>query len=174
MTIVLMQTTLGDILLELSDEKAPVSVENFMHYVGKGHYDGTIFHRVIENFMIQGGGFTADMKQKPTDATIKNEWKNGLKNTRGTISMARVGGNADSATCQFFINVVDNGSLDRAQSDGAAYAVFGRVISGMDTVNKIKAVRTGDKRGMSDVPVETVTISKVRKATDEEAAAAKR
>jgi len=165
-----MQTTLGDILLELNDEKAPISVENFMRYVGKGHYDGTIFHRVISNFMIQGGGFTADMKQKATDATIKNEWKNGLKNSRGTVSMARVGGNADSATCQFFINVVDNGMLDRPQSDGAAYAVFGRVLSGMETVEKIRAVRTAEKRGMDDVPVETISITKVRKATDEEAA----
>jgi len=122
---VLMQTTKGDIVLALDQDKAPISVANFLQYVDDGHYDGTIFHRVIAHFMIQGGGFTADMRQKSTRAPIKNEWKNGLKNTRGTVSMARTR-IADSATCQFFINVVDNGFLDQP-NDGAAYAVFGTV-----------------------------------------------
>jgi cyclophilin family peptidyl-prolyl cis-trans isomerase len=165
-----MQTSHGEMVLELNDEKAPISAANFMSYVAKGHYDGTIFHRVISGFMIQGGGFTAEMVQKPTDKPIRNEWQNGLKNTRGTLSMARLGGNADSATCQFFINVVDNGFLDRPQPDGAAYAVFGRVVSGMEAVDKIRAVNTGMKKGMGDVPTETVTIVKVRAATETEAA----
>lgn len=167
---VVMQTSHGEIVLEVNDEKAPISAANFMSYVAKGHYDGTIFHRVISGFMIQGGGFTADMVQKPTDKPIRNEWQNGLKNTRGTLAMARLGGNADSATCQFFINVVDNGFLDRPQPDGAAYAVFGRVVSGMEAVDKIRAVNTGFKKGMGDVPTETVMIVKVRAATDAEAA----
>ncbi len=168
-------TSMGDIYLELNKEKAPISVENFVKYTEKGHYDGTIFHRVIPTFMIQGGGFTPDMKQKQTDAPIKNEWKNGLKNKRGTIAMARLGGgpnSPDSATCQFFINVVDNDFLDRPQPDGAAYTVFGTVVAGMGAVDKIKAVKTGVKGGMGDVPVETVTITKVTKITAEEAQAA--
>jgi len=174
---VMMQTSMGDILIELNPEKAPISVANFLSYVNKGHYDGTIFHRVMSGFMIQGGGFTADIKEKATDAPIKNEWQNGLKNSRGTIAMARKGGpgtsGVDSATCQFFINVVDNGALDNPQGDGAAYAVFGKVISGMDVVDKIKAVKTGSKNNMQNVPLETVTITKARAATAEEIAKAK-
>ncbi|MEY2711827.1 MAG: hypothetical protein RL005_49, partial [Planctomycetota bacterium] len=163
-------TSKGDIILELNETKAPLSVANFVQYVKDGHYDGTTFHRVIGNFMIQGGGFTPDMKQKDTRAPIKNEWQNGLKNTRGTISMARTSV-ADSATSQFFINVVDNGGLDLPR-DGAAYAVFGRVIGGMDVVDAIRNVRTGIKGGMRDVPVEDVMITKASMLTADEAKAA--
>jgi len=162
MSTVQLSTSKGDITIKLDPVKAPVSTKNFLEYVNAGHYDGTIFHRVISTFMIQGGGFTPDMKQKKTNATIKNEWQNGLKNKRGTIAMARLGGNADSATCQFFINVVDNDFLDRPQPDGAAYAVFGAVTSGLEVVDAIKAVRTGSKNGMGDVPVEPVVINSVK------------
>ncbi|MCH8968761.1 MAG: peptidylprolyl isomerase [Planctomycetes bacterium] len=159
-----METTLGDIVLRLDAEKAPISVLNFHQYVTSGYYNGTIFHRVIGNFMIQGGGFTEDMSKK-TDGLlpgIENEWKNGLKNETGTIAMARLGGQPNSATSQFFINVKDNTALDQAR-DGAAYAVFGRVIEGMDTVNKIKAVetKTNAKPRMANVPVETIVIKSV-------------
>ncbi len=160
----------GDIILELNESKAPLSVANFVQYIKDGHYDGTTFHRVIGNFMIQGGGFTPDMQQKDTRDPIKNEWKNGLKNTRGTISMARTLA-ADSATSQFFINVVDNGGLDMPR-DGAAYAVFGRVIGGMDVVDAIRNVKTGVKGGMSDVPTEDVMITKASLLTADEAKAA--
>lgn len=153
-------TSKGPITIEIDPKNAPISSENFVAYVKAGGYDGTIFHRVIGHFMIQGGGFTADMKKKPTNKAIKNEWKNGLKNTRGTVAMARLGGNPDSATNQFFINVVDNGFLDRPQPDGAAYAVFGKVVEGLETVDAIKAVRTTSKGGMDDVPVEAVVIEK--------------
>jgi peptidyl-prolyl cis-trans isomerase A (cyclophilin A) len=163
-------TSKGDIILELNESKAPLSVANFVQYVKDGHYDGTTFHRVIGNFMIQGGGFTPDMKQKDTRAPIKNEWQNGLKNTRGTISMARTSV-ADSATSQFFINVVDNGGLDLPR-DGAAYAVFGRVIGGMDVVDAIRNVKIGMKGGMRDVPVEDVMITKASMLTADEAKAA--
>ncbi len=164
-----MKTSKGDIVLELDKEKAPLSVDNFVKYVDKGFYDGTIFHRVISTFMIQGGGFTPDMKQKTTDAPIKNEWKNGLKNTKYTIAMARTNV-PDSATSQFFINVVDNAFLDVSR-DGAAYAVFGKVVAGTEVVDAIKVVKTGAKGPLpSDVPVETVTIEKVTKMTDAEAA----
>lgn len=165
-----LSTSKGDIILELNETKAPLSVANFVQYVKDGHYDGTTFHRVIGNFMIQGGGFTPDMKQKDTRAPIKNEWQNGLKNTRGTISMARTSV-ADSATSQFFINVVDNGGLDLPR-DGAAYAVFGRVIGGMDVVDAIRNVKTGMKGGMRDVPVEDVMITKASMLTADEAKAA--
>jgi len=151
-------TNHGDIVIELDEAKAPISVANFLSYVDKGHYDGTIFHRVIPGFMIQGGGFSSDMRQKPTDAPIKNEWKNGLKNARYTIAMARTSV-PDSATSQFFINVADNAFLDQAR-DGAAYAVFGKVTQGSDIVDKIAGVRTGNKGGHQDVPVEPVTIQK--------------
>jgi peptidyl-prolyl cis-trans isomerase A (cyclophilin A) len=165
-----LSTSKGDIILELNESKAPLSVANFVQYVKDGHYDGTTFHRVIGNFMIQGGGFTPDMKQKDTRAPIKNEWQNGLKNTRGTISMARTSV-ADSATSQFFINVVDNGGLDLPR-DGAAYAVFGRVIGGMDVVDAIRNVKIGMKGGMRDVPVEDVMITKASMLTADEAKAA--
>jgi cyclophilin family peptidyl-prolyl cis-trans isomerase len=167
-----MTTSMGDIVLELNKEKAPLSVDNFMKYAESGHYNGTIFHRVIPTFMIQGGGFDKDMKQKPTNPPIKNEWKNGLKNVRGSIACARTQV-ADSATSQFFINVQDNTFLDDPR-DGAAYAVFGRVVSGMDTVDKIKMTPTTVKNGMGDVPATTVTIDKVVKLTDAEAAAVKK
>lgn len=155
---VILTTSHGEIVLELDPKNAPISTENFIAYVKSGHYEGTVFHRVIDSFMIQGGGHTADLKKKPTQDPIKNEWKNGLKNTRGTVAMARLGGDADSATSQFFINTVDNAFLDRPQPDGAAYAVFGKVVSGMDVVDKIRKVKTGNKQGMGDVPVEPVTI----------------
>lgn len=158
------ETTLGDIVLELNAEKAPISVLNFIQYADAKFYDGTIFHRVMSNFMIQGGGFTTtEKKTAGMRGGIKNEWKNGLKNTRGTVSMARLGGQPDSGTNQFFINVVDNASLDKAR-DGAAYAVFGKVVEGMDTVDKIRntpvqshAVIPGGK-----VPVEPVVIKSVK------------
>lgn len=135
-----LETSLGDIVLELDAEKAPVTVNNFIKYAEDGHYNNTVFHRVISNFMIQGGGFTPDMDEKKNDLrpSILNEWTNGLKNVRGTIAMARVGGNPHSATAQFFINVVDNPRLDQPQQDGAGYCVFGKVIVGMDVVDKIR------------------------------------
>ncbi|HZW05645.1 MAG TPA: peptidylprolyl isomerase [Phycisphaerales bacterium] len=165
-----LQTSMGDILLELNQTKAPLSVENFLRYVEKGHYNGTVFHRVIDGFMIQGGGFDSAMKQKPTDSPIKNEWQNGLKNHRYTVAMARTS-NPDSATAQFYINVADNNSLDRASpmTGGAGYAVFGRVVAGKDVVDKIKAVKTTFKGGMPDVPAEEISIRAARKLTEEEA-----
>jgi len=159
---VTMTTSMGDIVIELNNEKAPLSTANFLSYVDKGFYEGTIFHRIIPNFMIQGGGFTADMSQKPTGPGVKNEWKNGLKNVRGSIAMARTA-IADSGTSQFFINVVDNPFLDQPR-DGAAYAVFGKVVSGMEVVDKIKAVPTGVKNGMPDVPTQTVEIKGVKRS----------
>lgn len=166
---VLMTTTLGDVVIELNPEKAPISSENFLKYVDSGHYNGTIFHRVISNFMIQGGGFTPSMEQKEPRGPIANEWRNGLKNVRGSLAMARLGGRPDSATCQFFINVVDNDFLDRPQPDGAAYAVFGRVVKGMDVVDKIRAVPTGQKGHHGDVPKVPVEIREVRRLTAAEA-----
>lgn len=150
--MVLISTSLGDIKLELYEEQAPVTVANFLSYVEEGFYDGTIFHRVINNFMVQGGGFSADMKQKPTKAPIKNEAENGLKNERGTIAMARTAV-VDSATSQFFINHRDNSFLDHGVRD-FGYAVFGKVVEGIEVVDKIAAVKTGP----GDVPVETVSI----------------
>lgn len=158
-----MKTSRGAILVDLDDEKAPVSTANFLSYVDAGHYDGTIFHRVIETFMIQGGGFTPEMTQKKASGPIANEWTNGLKNTRGALAMARLGGDPDSATCQFFINVVDNAFLDRPQPDGAAYAVFGKVAEGMDVVDAIRAVATGNKAGHQNVPLDPVEIKSVRR-----------
>lgn len=152
-------TSMGDIVLELEKEKAPISTENFLQYVNSGSYDGTIFHRVIDGFMIQGGGFTPDMRQKPTNAPIKNEWQNGLSNGKYTIAMARLGGRADSATSQFFINVSDNGFLDQPR-DGAGYAVFGHVIEGTEIVDQITKVGTTDRAGHQNVPVEPVLIEK--------------
>jgi cyclophilin family peptidyl-prolyl cis-trans isomerase len=154
-----LKTSMGDIVLELNAEKAPITVENFLSYVKKKHYDKTVFHRVLPNFMIQGGGFTltdGKMAQKSTDRPIKNEGQNGLKNLRGTIAMARTGA-LDSATSQFFINVVDNAGLDYPSNGG--YAVFGKVVEGMDVVDKIKAGKTvTDPRGEPSVPVEPVVI----------------
>lgn len=155
---VLLTTTYGKILLELDAERAPATTENFIQYVKDGHYDGTVFHRVISNFMIQGGGFTPDMNQKPTRAPIENEAANGLSNEAGTIAMARTS-DPHSATAQFFINVADNHFLDQARSpDGWGYAAFGKVIEGMETVNRIKAVDTGNKGFHQDVPREDVLI----------------
>lgn len=159
--VVLMETSQGNIKLELFEKEAPISVKNFLGYVDKGFYNGTIFHRVINGFMIQGGGFTTDFVQKSTDAPIKNEATNGLKNVRGTIAMARTG-MPDSATSQFFINVVNNDMLNRPSPDGFGYAVFGKVIAGMDVVDKIKAVRTGVYHGMGDVPEQQVVIKSVK------------
>jgi cyclophilin family peptidyl-prolyl cis-trans isomerase len=162
---VIMKTSMGDIKIELDEAKAPESVKNFLSYVDDKFYDGTIFHRVIDGFMIQGGGFTSDMHQKDTKPPIKNEAGNGLKNKTGTIAMARTNV-VDSATAQFFINVADNDFLDHRDDSpgGFGYAVFGRVIDGMDVVNKIKSVRTTVKSGMKDVPSETVVIESVRRA----------
>ncbi len=156
------ETTLGDIVLELDAEHAPVSTANFIAYVKKGHYDGTIFHRVIPNFMIQGGGMNADMSEKSTDAPIKNEANNGLKNDRGTVAMARTN-DPQSATAQFFINVKNNDFLNFKSEDmhGWGYAVFGKVVEGMDTVDKIESVKTGTKGFHQDVPVEPVVMNKV-------------
>lgn len=160
--MVLIKTSHGDIKLELYPDKAPLTVKNFIQYAKDGHYNGTIFHRVISNFMIQGGGFTKDMQQKPTRAPIKNEAANGLGNTRGTIAMARTGV-IDSATSQFFINVKDNDFLNHSAPtpQGFGYCVFGKVVEGMDAVDKIKSVRTGTRGPFQDVPVETVEIIEV-------------
>ena len=160
--MVIIKTTLGDIKVKLAADKAPLTVANFLAYVDAGFYNGTIFHRVIDGFMIQGGGFDASMNQKPTRAPIKNEAANGLQNKRGTLAMARTA-IVDSATSQFFINVKDNGFLDFRSPDpqGFGYCVFGEVVEGLDVVDKIKGVRTGVKAGMSDVPLETVEIVSV-------------
>ena len=160
--MVTLHTSMGDITLELDAEKAPKTVANFLQYARDGFYDGTIFHRVISNFMIQGGGMTADMAQKETRAPVENEANNGLKNKCGTIAMARTN-DPHSATAQFFINVADNGFLDHTAptAQGWGYAVFGRVTAGMDVVEKIKAVATGTKGFHQDVPRETVTIERV-------------
>lgn len=155
-----MKTTEGDFFIELNNELAPISTANFVQYAEDEYYDGTIFHRVIENFMIQGGGFTKDMKQKTTREGIENEWKNGLSNTRGTLAMARLGGRANSGTSQFFINVADNAFLDQPR-DGAGYAVFGKVVKGMEIVDKIRSVPTTTRGAYGDVPVEPVVIEKV-------------
>ena len=150
-------TSMGPIVIELNKDKAPISTENFVKYVESGHYNGTVFHRVINGFMIQGGGFTKEMQQKPTNAPIKNEASNGLKNDVYTVAMARTNVR-DSATSQFFINVKDNASLNAPSPDGYGYTVFGKVVSGTEVVDKIRAARTGNKGGMQDVPVETITI----------------
>jgi len=157
--MVKLTTNHGVITIQLDKEKAPISSENFIKYVEAGFYNGTIFHRVIGNFMIQGGGFTADMNQKPTRPSIQNEAKNGLKNDIYTIAMARTP-NPHSGSSQFFINVKNNDFLNFPGQDGWGYAVFGKVTEGMDVVDKIRAVKTGVKGGMPDVPVEPVTIEK--------------
>ena len=149
-------TSAGDIVIELDAAKAPKTVDNFVQYVKAGHYNGTVFHRVIDSFMIQGGGMTADMKEKSTRAPIPLESRNGLPNARGTIAMARTS-DPNSATAQFFINVKDNDNLNAAAGkDG--YAVFGKVVAGMDVVDKIRVVPTGNKAGHQNVPLEPVTI----------------
>ena len=160
-TSVQFQTSAGDFVIELNAEKAPKTVENFLQYVNDKHYEGTIFHRVIDGFMVQGGGFTSAMAQKPTRGPIPLEASNGLRNDRGTIAMAR-SGNPNSATSQFFINVVDNAGLNAPQPDGFGYAVFGKVSSGMETIDKIRTLPTGNKAGMQNVPLTPITINAVR------------
>ena len=157
-------TSHGDIVVELFEETAPISTKNFMEYVNDEFYAETVFHRVIPNFMIQGGGMTADMSKKETRAAIKNEAANGEKNLRGTLAMARTG-EVDSATCQFFINLRDNSFLDHSGRD-YGYAVFARVSAGMDIVDAIAAVDTGLVAGHQDVPLEPVTIVEVRRDED--------
>jgi peptidyl-prolyl cis-trans isomerase A (cyclophilin A) len=160
--VVQLETSMGIIKIELYPEKAPVTVKNFLTYVREGHYDGLVFHRVIGDFMIQGGGFTKDMKERKADhPPIKNEADNGLKNDRGSVAMARTGV-VDSATAQFFINTVNNDFLNHKANtpQGYGYAVFGKVIGGMDVVDKIRAVPTGTTGGLQDVPKTPVTILK--------------
>ena len=157
---VLMKTSMGDITIELEGDKAPQTVDNFLTYVDEGFYNGTIFHRVIDGFMIQGGGLGPDMQKKATRAPIPNEAKNGLKNVRGSISMARTG-DPNSATAQFFINHKDNANLDYPSFDGWGYAVFGVVVDGMDVVDAIAQVPTSSQDGRRDVPKEAVLIESV-------------
>ena len=159
--MVIFSTSMGDITIELMSEEAPISAKNFLDYVDAGFFDGTIFHRVIPGFMIQGGGFTADMNQKSTQAPIKNEADNGVKNARGTLSMARTS-DINSATTQFFINLKDNEFLDHGTRD-FGYAVFARVVEGMDVVDKIAGVKTGNKGSHSDVPMEPVVTNTARR-----------
>ena len=161
-TVVTMDTSQGQIELTLDDAKAPKTVANFVQYAKSGHYNGTVFHRVIDGFMIQGGGFTPSLQQKPTRAPIINEASNGLKNTTGTIAMARTA-DPNSASAQFFINVADNDFLNFKNStpQGAGYAVFGKVTRGMNVVQRIAGTPTGPKNGMADVPVTPVVIKKV-------------
>jgi len=155
-------TSEGVIRLELDSDKAPKTVANFVSYVKSGHYDATIFHRVIAGFMVQGGGMAADMQEKRTEPPIVNEGANGLKNLKYTVAMARTG-DPNSATSQFFINVADNGFLNRAESqDGYGYAVFGKVVSGKEVVDKIAAKKTGFKAGQDDVPLEPITLSEAK------------
>lgn len=160
---VLLETSMGNVMIELYPEKAPKTVENFLKYVNEGFYDGTIFHRVISDFMVQGGGFTEDMRKKITHAPIENEADNGLRNKIGMVAMARTP-DPHSATAQFFINVSQNSFLDFREKTPRAwgYAVFGRVTQGMKVVNQIRQVRTVFKNGMKDVPLQTVTIVKAR------------
>jgi cyclophilin family peptidyl-prolyl cis-trans isomerase len=155
------KTSKGTFTVQLFDKQAPISVENFLKYADEGFFDGTIFHRVIAGFMIQGGGLTADLKDKRGRAPIKNEATNGLKNKRGTLAMARTS-DVDSATSQFFVNLVDNDFLDHKPGN-YGYAVFGRVASGMDVVDAIAAVKTGNSGRYQDVPSETVTIESVKR-----------
>jgi len=152
-------TSMGDIVVQLDPNKAPKTVANFLAYVNSKHYEGTIFHRVINNFMIQGGGFSAAMVQKPVNAPVASESNNGLKNDAYTIAMARTG-DPNSATSQFFINVKDNPSLNAPKPDGYGYTVFGKVIEGQDVVDKIKRVPTGNKGPHQNVPKEAITIEK--------------
>lgn len=159
--LVVLETSMGEITIELNKERAPVSTENFLQYVRDRHYDGTLFHRVIKGFMIQGGGYTPSFERKPTREPIKNEATNRLKNTRGTVAMARTNA-VRSATAEFFINTVDNAKLDyRGMTpDEYGYAVFGKVISGMDVVDKIEAVKTGRAGPFDDAPLEPVIIKR--------------
>ena len=155
------ETTLGDFTIELFEKEAPLSVANFLRYIEDEFFDGTIFHRIVPGFVIQGGGFTEDMSQKRTHPPIKNEADNGLKNSRGTLSMARTS-DVNSATSQFFVNLKDNDFLDHTRGN-FGYAVFARVTEGMDVVDKIAAVETGRRKGFDDVPLEPVIMKSVRK-----------
>jgi cyclophilin family peptidyl-prolyl cis-trans isomerase len=157
-----LSTSMGPIVIELDDAKAPISAANFLKYVDAGHYDGTVFHRVIDGFMVQGGGFSKDMRQKPVNAPIKNESTNGLKNNNYTVAMARTNVR-DSATSQFFINVKDNDFLNFSGDSNPGYAVFGTVVEGKEVVDKIKKVATGVKGGMENVPNEAVVIEKAER-----------
>ena len=161
--MILLKTNLGDIKIELDYDKAPVTAKNFEDYVQQGHYDGTIFHRVIKGFMIQGGGFTTEIEQKPTMDPIKNEANNGLENVRGSIAMARTS-DPHSATAQFFINTVDNDFLNFRSKDtmGWGYCVFGKVVEGMDVVDKIEGTRTSTRGFFRDVPVEDIIIESAK------------
>jgi peptidyl-prolyl cis-trans isomerase B (cyclophilin B) len=160
--IAILETSLGSFQVELFPDQAPITVQNFLDYVVEGFYDNTIFHRVINNFMIQGGGFEVGLRQKKTRPPIKNESANGLSNRRGTLAMARTS-HPDSATAQFFINVTDNLFLDKAQaSDGVGYCVFGKVIEGLDVLDKIKTVPTGGRAGYQDVPQTDVILRSVK------------
>lgn len=159
-SVVLVKTSLGNIKIELMQRESPITVKNFLSYVKAGYYSGTILHRVIPGFMVQGGGFTSDMKVKKTGQPIKNEASNGLKNDRGTIAMARTSA-PDSATSQFFINLVNNDNLNRPMPDGHGYAVFGKVIAGMDVVDKIASVSTGVTMGFPNVPKTPVVIKSI-------------
>ena len=158
--MILFSTNHGEFRVELFNDDAPISAKNFLDYVEEGHFDGTIFHRVIPNFMLQGGGFTPDMQQKQTRKSIKNEADNGLKNERGFLSMARTS-DVNSATSQFFVNLVDNAFLDHGGRD-FGYAVFGRVADGMDVIDKIAAVKTGNKGGHQDVPLDAVIVESAK------------
>ncbi len=157
------ETSLGDFTVELFDKEAPISAQNFRDYVEAGHFDGTVFHRVIPGFVVQGGGMTADMKQKPTRAPIKNEADNGMKNRRGTLSMARTN-DPHSATSQFFVNLVDNAFLDPGRG-GAGYAVFGHVTDGMTVIDAMAKVKTGRKGMHDDVPLEPIVVKSAKRIT---------
>lgn len=159
--MILFETTLGKFKIEFFEKEAPVSVANFLRYIDEGFFDGTIFHRIVPGFVIQGGGFTEDMTQKRTQPAIKNEADNGLKNSRGTLSMARTN-DVNSATSQFFVNLKDNDFLDHTRGN-FGYAVFARVTEGMDVVDKIAAVETGRRKGFDDVPVEAVIMQSVHR-----------
>jgi cyclophilin family peptidyl-prolyl cis-trans isomerase len=164
MPVVVLETSMGTIKIELDEAKAPITVKNFLQYVDDKFYDGVIFHRVIEDFMVQGGGMQPGLKEKKTRPPIKNESANGLSNLRGTVAMARTNV-PDSASAQFFINVVDNGFLDRARSrDGVGYCVFGKVVEGMEVVDKIRKVETGRTGSYDDVPKQDVLINSARRA----------
>jgi cyclophilin family peptidyl-prolyl cis-trans isomerase len=156
------ETTLGSFTVELFGDKAPVSADNFLKYVDEGFFDGTVFHRIVPGFVIQGGGFTEDMSQKKNHPPIKNEADNGVKNTRGTLSMARTN-DINSATSQFFVNLKDNDFLDNSRGN-FGYAVFGKVTEGMDVIDKIAAVKTGRRKGFEDVPLDPVVMTSVRRA----------
>jgi len=169
MVYISLETTKGTMFLALNETKAPISTANFLAYLDEGFYDNTIFHRVMKDFMIQGGGFEEGLKKKTTKDEIKNEWKNGLTNTRGTIAMARLGNQPDSATSQFFINLANNGFLDQPR-DGAGYAVFGQIVKGLDVLDAIGSAPTSPQGMHGDVPVDTIFIKAATRVSEEQAA----